>query len=327
MKGTSNAIASNRLAVNGWSTTITTIATVSTTSIAMLVIKREASTAGAPANLPGESSAAQLHIVAAAKGERVGPVEGDMVVAPIPDARIHHAVGAESHDGTDNRASEDVIPVVELVNGQGASNQARAEHGGVDGGELPERGVVVGEDLELGVEVEGQEDESRKGSGGVTRRHRLERIINLIRITSADILGVVNLGETLRRVALFGNLGVGSASNVGLADGQEVRAQATDKPLDEDLEDGGGDEAVQKTQDAVVDVPKRADANLHAQDDEDGNDGGQEGGEPDGNDFLAHRVGELGVDNFAVGELDGKRAGGGRVGVVDLYCGIMLGFE
>lgn len=314
MERSTNTITSmtmtHRLAVNSRTstTTITTIAAIPTTSIPMPVIKRESSTAVAPANLPSESGATKLHIITAAKGERVGPVKRNMVIAPIPDRSVNHAVSAESHDGTNDAASNDVVPVMELVDGQRASDQDGAEHGSVDGSQLPERRVVVGEDLELGVEVKSEEDEAGESSGGVTRRHRLERIIDLVLVAGADILCVVNLPEPLCGVSVLGNTGVGSTRDVGLADRQEVRAQAADEPLDEDLEDSCRDQGVEKTEDAIVDVPEGADADLHAQDDEDGDHGGEEGGEPDGNDFLAHGVGELRVDDLAVGEGDGEGA-------------------
>ena len=337
MERTSNTIisTSHRLAVKGRrtnTTAIATMATIPTTSITMLIIKRESSARSAPADLPGKRSAAELHIIAATKRERVRPVKRDMVVAPVPDASVDHAVRAERHDGADDGAGNHVVPVVELVDGQRAGDQARAEHGRVHGRQLPESRVVVGEHLELGVQIQSQKNKTRKRSSRVARRHRLERVVDLIRVARADILCIINLGETLRRVSSLGDARVGRARDVGLADRQEMRAQAADQPLDEDLENGGGDQRVQQAQDAVVDVPEGANADLHAQDDEDGDHGGQEGGQPDRDDFLAHRVGELWVDDFAVGELDGEGARGSWVGVVDLLAAmseyvVLLGRE
>lgn len=42
-------------------------------------------------------------------------------------------------------------------------------------------------------------------------------------------------------------------------------------PLDEYLEDSCTDESVQKTKNSVVDIPEGADAELHQQENEDGN--------------------------------------------------------
>lgn len=47
-------------------------------------------------------------------------------------------------------------------------------------------------------------------------------------------------------------------------------------------------------------------ANLHAEKDEDGNQGGEKGSKPDGNDFMAERICELRIDNLAVLEVDWK---------------------
>lgn len=85
-----------------------------------------------------------------------------------------------------------------------------------------------------------------------------------------------------------------------------MRSQTADEPLDKDLEDGGGDERVKKTDDGVVDIPERSDADLHHENDEDGNDASKEGGEPDGDDLIAKRISEFGEDNLAVGKGNGE---------------------
>lgn len=59
------------------------------------------------------------------------------------------------------------LPVVELVNCQGTANKARAEDRGVDCDQLPHSRVIVGKDLELGVEVKVQIDEACEGGGCV----------------------------------------------------------------------------------------------------------------------------------------------------------------
>jgi hypothetical protein len=83
-----------------------------------------------------------------------------------------------------------------------------------------------------------------------------------------------------------------------------VRSQAADEPLDKDLEDGGADERVKETDNSVVDVPERSNADLHHKNDEDGDDAGEKGGEPDGDDLIAKRVSKFGKDNLAVGKGD-----------------------
>lgn len=42
-------------------------------------------------------------------------------------------------------------------------------------------------------------------------------------------------------------------------------------PLDEDLEDSCTDESVQQAKNSVVDIPEGADAELHQEENEDGN--------------------------------------------------------
>lgn len=84
------------------------------------------------------------------------------------------------------------------------------------------------------------------------------------------------------------------------------------------MEDGCCDEGVEEPDGGVVDVPEGADADLHDEEDEDGDEGGEERGGPDGYDFVAHGVGELRVHDFAILEEDGEGAGGGWVGCVDL---------
>lgn len=163
------------------------------------------------------------------------------------------------------------LPVVEFVNRQGTADKARAEDWGVDGDQLPHSRVIVGKDLELGVQVQVQIDESRKRSGRVSRRHRLKAIINLIPVTSADLRGIVNL---LKPGSIIPPIRAASSKrDIRLADSEKMRAQAPDEPLDEDLEDGGGDEGVEQADDGVVDVPEGAHADLHDQEDEDGDEG------------------------------------------------------
>lgn len=170
--------------------------------------------------------------------------------------------------------------------------------------------MVVGEDLELGIKVEVEEDESREGGRGVARREGLEAVVDLVAVAGADGVRVHNL--------LVARAGVGAGRDLGLADSEEVRAEATDQPLNEYLEDGGGDERVEKPDDGVVDVPEGADANLHAEDDEDRDQGCHQRRGVDGGDVLPEGVGEFGIDDLAVAKVDGEGARGRWVGFVDL---------
>lgn len=94
-----------------------------------------------------------------------------------------------------------------------------------------------------------------------------------------------------------------------------MRAQTANEPLDEDLEDGGSDERVEEANGGIVDVPEAAGADLHNEEDGKGDEEGHEGGGPDGDDFIAQRVGELGVDDFAVLEDDCRGLDGGSCAV------------
>ena len=69
-----------------------------------------------------------------------------------------------------------------------------------------------------------------------------------------------------------------------------MRTQAADKPFEEDLEDGSGDQAVEETNDCIIGVPERADANLHEQNEEDRYQRAEKRSEPNWNDFFAERV-------------------------------------
>lgn len=111
------------------------------------------------------------------------------------------------------------------------------------------RWSVVGHGLELRVEVEEQVDKatinnkhkpiiigprySRECSSRVARHPALERIIDDIRVTSADVAVVHDLAEAVT-IQVHGG-------DVGLANVEEVWAETSNQPLVEDLEDGTGD--------------------------------------------------------------------------------------
>jgi hypothetical protein len=271
-----------------------------------------ATTVGSPASLVSEDSINELstrHVVL----EGSVAVEGNVIEAEVPDGGKGHSVGGESEDGTNDGTSEDVVEVVVLVDGESTSNQDSTENGGVGSDELPHGGVVVGEDLELGVEVQVQVDKASESSSGVTTGHGLKSIVDLGLVTSADIGGEVELEITLVVVSAHGS----STLHVRLADDEEMRSETTDEPLNEDLEDSGGDKRVEKTDGSVVEVPEAADADLHHSEDEDGDQSSKHGGSPDGNDLASEGVSILGPDNFTV--VEGNREGSHRcrLGEVD----------
>jgi hypothetical protein len=94
----------------GWHGTARTISSVegSTSPAAALV--------GAPASLTCEDC-----VVEAVEGACAGAVnewcvaeERDVVEAEVPDRGVDHAVGGESHDGTDKSTSQNVVPGCEV---------------------------------------------------------------------------------------------------------------------------------------------------------------------------------------------------------------------
>ena len=218
--------------------------------------------------------------------------ERDVVEAEVPYRGIDHAVRAEGHEGTNDGAGEDVVPVVVLVNRQCAADQASAQHWCIDGDKLPHCWVVVGENLELCVQVKVQENEASEGSGCVTGRHGLEAVVDLVLVASADAAVEHDLAVPIGDVANLAVLiAVVCATNVetlrddGLADGKEVRAKTTDKPLDEDLKYSSRDERVEQADGGVVDIPEAAGADLHDQEDREWNAEGHECCSPDRDDL------------------------------------------
>ena len=111
--------------------------------------------------------------------------------------------------------------------------------------------MVVGKDLQLGVEVQVQVDEASERSRGVAGRHRLKAVVDLFPVTCADATVEHDLTISVCDVAVgtagFNTVVVGadSVENVSrddrLAHGKEVRAKASNEPFDEDLENGCSD--------------------------------------------------------------------------------------
>lgn len=245
-------------------------------------------------------------------------IERDVIVAPVPDGSICHAVGGESHHGANDCAGDNVVPVVELVNGQRTADKHSAEDRGVDDDQLPHARVIVGENLELGVEVQVKVDKSAKGCGSVAGGERLKAVIDGVCVARANVAREHDLLEAGAVILVL------DEGNVRLAYGEEVRAQATDEPLEEDLEDRSGDKRVQDADDGIVGVPKRSDANLHAEDDEDGDQDAQHSSSPNGNDLFAQGVGKLRVNDLAVGKGHGERPGRSWVSFINLGMVISL---
>lgn len=265
-----------------------------------------------PASLVGEDGIDELsttHVVL----ERSMAVQGNMVEAEIPDSGEGHSVGGESKDSTNDGAGKDIVEMVVLVDSKGTTDQNSTEDRSVGSDQLPHGWVVVGKDLELGVEVQVQVDKAGKGSGGVSTGHGLESIVDLALVTSADIGSVVELQVSLVVVSSHG----ARSLHVRLADLEEVRSETTNKPLDEDLENSSGDERVEKTDGGIVEVPETADTDLHHQEDEDGDQSSQQSSSPDRDDLSTERVSVLGPDNFAVVEGDREGSCGCGLSEVD----------
>jgi hypothetical protein len=136
----------------------------------------------------------------------------------------------------------------------------------------------------------------------VTRWKGFERIVDLVLITGADRTVIHDLSEA---VASFLRCDGG---DVGLADGEEVRTETTDQPFEENLEDGSGDERVEESDDCIVGIPERANADLADENDDDGDESAEKCSEPDGDDLFAYWVCELRVYDFTVLEVDGEGA-------------------
>ena len=198
-------------------------------------------------------------------------------------------------------------PVVVFVDGQGTADQAGSKNRCVKSDELPHSRVMVGEDLQLGVEVQIQVDKSSEGSRGVTRGHGLETVVDLLPVTRADAAVEHDLAVSICDVTVAATSV--NAIVVG-ADGREKfgRAQTTNKPLDEDLKDSGSDQGVEQTDGCVVDVPEAASADLNDQEDSKGNEESHQSSSPNRNDLVTHRISELGIDNLTILEDDGEAA-------------------
>ena len=80
-----------------------------------------------------------------------------MVEPEVPDGSVDHSIRGQSHDRSNNGASNKVVPVVIFVNGQGAGDEGCAKNWCVQGDQLPHCWVMVGEDFEFGIQVKVEE--------------------------------------------------------------------------------------------------------------------------------------------------------------------------
>lgn len=110
----------------------------------------------------------------------------NVVEAEVPNAGVHHSVGAECHHCSDDCSSQDVVPVVELVNCESTSNECGGEDWHVGDDELPVGRVVVGPDFELSIEVEIEEDEATESSCSMTGGERFQGVVDLVLVASAN---------------------------------------------------------------------------------------------------------------------------------------------
>ena len=79
--------------------------------------------------------------------------ERDVIETEIPNTSVYHAIGRKCHDRAYDCSCKTIIPIVELVDCQSATNQTSAEERCVGEDKLPHCRVVVREDLEFSIEV------------------------------------------------------------------------------------------------------------------------------------------------------------------------------
>ncbi|KAH0551745.1 hypothetical protein GP486_007037 [Trichoglossum hirsutum] len=176
------------------------------------------------------------------------PPQRDVVDAVIPQTRVHDPVAARGHDGADDGAGDDVVGVVVLAHDQGAAQEGGGEDGDVGQDEDEVGRLVVGEELELGVQVDGQSGMGRSAGLKTGPREKQERVVVVV---------VVAVGNTpIKSGSLKPNTHRGR--NVGPTDGQEMGAQAANDGLDDDLKGSGGQERVDEAEEGVVGVPEGA---------------------------------------------------------------------
>lgn len=109
----------------------------------------------------------RIFAIASTVLEPMMPAQRNMVEPKVPNRRIHHPIRYERENRADERARDDVGRLVVPVDGEGAAHDESAEEREHGDEEFPELRLVVGEELELGVEVERHEDCGGEGGGCV----------------------------------------------------------------------------------------------------------------------------------------------------------------
>jgi len=111
--------------------------------------------------------------------------EQKVVESEIPDGGESLPKGDECACSPNNSPSDNVPMVMKLINRKGSSDQHRTENGREEQYHFPVRRIVRTDDLQLGVKVQGKEDEASKCGSRVARRERLEGIINRFLVAGA----------------------------------------------------------------------------------------------------------------------------------------------
>lgn len=81
-----------------------------------------------------------------------------MVVAVVPDCVVRLAICCECAHGTDQGSTEDVVPVVPVINDLAQRHEQGDRNGDHEEEMLLETTLVVGENLEFGVYPQGYID-------------------------------------------------------------------------------------------------------------------------------------------------------------------------
>jgi hypothetical protein len=102
----------------------------------------------------------------------------------------------------------------------------------------------------------------------MSRRKRLQSIVDLLLIARADLAIVHDLA-----VSIPCDL---SGHKARSANGQKVRTKTSNEPFQEDLKHGCSDQRVKQADYGVVHVPKRLDADLHEEENDDRDEHGQQ---------------------------------------------------
>jgi len=106
-----------------------------------------------------------------------------------------------------------------LIDSESAGYQYSPEDWSKEQNHLPVRGIVCAQDLQLTIEIQGEEDETSKRSGRVAGRKGFEGVIDLFLVSGAD-RSVIHVVRKLRA------RGRGKLGHVGLANGVKVRTKA-----------------------------------------------------------------------------------------------------